>query len=55
MSKMTPKEAVKRPVKFLEEIIDEVKKKDRGYTPTVMSTTVPAWGRGKADYKKCEK
>ena len=55
MSKMTPDEAVKRPVKFLEEIIDEVKNKKRGYRPSVMRTTVPAWGNGKEDYKKCEK
>jgi len=51
MGKMTPKEAVRKPVKFIEEIISEVKNKDRGYTPTVIRTTVPGYGNGRKAYE----
>jgi hypothetical protein len=52
---MTPDEAVKNPVKFIKSVIDEVKNKERGYKQEVMRESVPAWGNGKDDYKKCER
>ena len=55
MAKMTPEEAVLRPVKFIEDIINEVKNKEHGYEPTVMSTTVPAYGNGKREYEEIDK
>ena len=47
--KITPKQ-----IKFLEKMIDQVKRKDRPIRAEVMPCTVPAWGsmRNEKDHKE---
>jgi hypothetical protein len=45
-TEVTPKK-----IKFLEKVIDEVKRKKRPIRAEVMSTTVPSWGSMRKEEK----